>query len=140
MKKLFGILALALPLPLLAQNTVPIDVNVDTGAHTCTSQGQDHKVYQTIRAGIGRYFQNPQLVTHSNFGPGNCTYETDGGGPSQVFGKFKLTDADGDEEVQDRLTQVTVRAYSDCTNNLSRIGSRTGRECRFTATSKKGKQ
>lgn len=140
MKRLFGIIAVALPLQLLAQNTVPIEVHVDTGSHTCTSIGQDHKVYQTITAGAGRYFQNPALNTHSNFGPGNCTYETDGGGPAQVWQKFKLIDADGEEEEQDRLVQVTVRAYSDCTNSPARLTTRTARDCKFTATSKKGKQ
>lgn len=120
-------------------NTVPIDVTIDTGNHTCTKPGQEHKVYKTIEAGEGRYFFNDNLGEVSKFGPaGSCEYNSDGGGNPRETKPFCVTDADGAKECSQRLTKVIVRAFADCTNNLDKIGSKVGRECRFTATSKKG--
>lgn len=137
---LFGSVAMGLSGgKVLAQgNTVPIDVTVDTGNHSCTSSGQEHKVYKTIEAGAGRYFFNEHLGEVSNFGGrGSCEYNSDGGGTAYETKPFCVTDADGAKECSQRLTKVVVRAFADCGNNPI-PGSRVGRECRFTATSKKG--
>lgn len=131
---------LALPIKVMAQNTVPIDVIVDTGSHICTSLGQERKVYKDIYAGKGRYFVNESLGTVSKFREGDCQYTTDGGGPAVQTEKFKFTDADGAVELMDKPTRYVVRAFGDCTNNLGNIGKTMGTECRFTATSKKGNQ
>lgn len=138
-----GILvAMALAVPAYAfaaeGNTVPIDVTVDTGSHTCTHQGQDVKVYKTIEAGAGRYFINESLGEVSKFGAGSCEFNSDGGGNPHETKVFCTTDADGAPECLPRLSKVVVRAYADCTNNMSKLGSQIGTECRFTATSKKG--
>ncbi|CUS38069.1 hypothetical protein [Candidatus Nitrospira nitrificans] len=121
-----------------AGNTVPIDVTVDTGSHTCTSIGQDHRAYRDIYAGDGRYFFKEQLAEKTKFGAGNCEYNSDGGGNAYETRSFCVTDADGEKECSQRLVRVIVRAYADCTNNPGKLTSRVGTECRFTATSKKG--
>lgn len=63
---------LILPIQVFAEPpsnvTVPIDVTVDTGSHTCTSIGQEKKVYKDVYAGDGRYFVNPNLGEVSHFG------------------------------------------------------------------------
>lgn len=120
-----------------AQVTVPIDVTVDTGSHTCTSQGQEKKVYKEIYAGDSRYFVNESLTTVSAFGKGECAYSPDHG-ENYVTKSFCLTDADGQKECTQRLVRVVVRAFADCTMNLSKLGTRIAAECRFTATSKRG--
>lgn len=122
-----------------SQNTVPVDVTVDTGSHTCTKIGEDYKIYKDISAGAGRYFHGENLQEHSRFGAGNCVFG-DGDGSGVTRQNFKFTDADGDTEIQSRVVAVTVRAYADCTNDPLKIGSQVGTECRFTATSKKGTQ
>lgn len=138
----FGLLvAMALAVPAYASaagNTTPIDVTVDTGSHTCTSLGQEKKVYKTIEAGEGRYFFNESLGETSKFGAGSCEFNSDGGGVAYEKKVYCVTDADGDQECSPRLVKVIVRAFADCTNNPTKIGSRIGTECRFTATSKKG--
>lgn len=139
--KLNLVIALALAVPtyaFAAGNTVPVDVTVDTGSHQCTRQGQDVKVYKEISAGEGRYFFEDHLGEVSKFGAGSCEFNSDGGGVAYETKKFCVIDADGDKECSSRLVKVVVRAYADCTNNLTKIGSRIGTECRFTATSKKG--
>lgn len=144
MKKLeiFSLFALLLVLPfqLFAQSTTPIDVTVDTGSHTCTSMGQEKKVYKDVYAGDGRYFANPALGEVSKFGAGNCEYNSDGGAPAIQTAQFKFTDADGAVEMMDKPIRYIVRAFADCTNNPGKLGSRIGTECRFTATSKRGNQ
>lgn len=143
MKKLTvfnAIILVALPAQLFAQNIVPVEVNVDTGSHTCTKIGQDHKAYQDVFAGKGRYFVNPALDTVSKFGDGNCVYTSDGGAYDVRYEKFKFTDADGEVEWMDKPVNFVVRAYADCTNNVLKLASRVGTACRFTATSKKGMQ
>jgi hypothetical protein len=117
--------------------TTPINEIVDTGSHTCSSNGQEKKVYKDIYAGDSRYFVDPVLAEVSKFGAGDCQYNSDGGAPAVQMGKFKLTDADGQVEITDKPVRYIVRAFADCTNN-NRIGSRIGTECRFTATSKRG--
>lgn len=123
---------------LAAGNTVPIDQNVDTGTHLCTSIGQDIKVYKPISAGEGRYFFGEHLGEVSKFGAGDCQFNSDGGGNAYETKVFCVTDADGEKECAPRLVGVIVRAYADCTNDPRRINSRISTECRFTAISKKG--
>lgn len=127
-----------IPLKVFPQGfTTPIDVTVDTGSHTCTSPGQEKKVYKEIYAGDNRYFINESLSETSRFGSGGCEYSPDGGN-SYEKRNFCVTDADGQRECTPRLVKVNVRAFADCTNDVSRIGSRISTECRFTATSKRG--
>lgn len=138
-----GILvAMALAVPAYAfaaeGNTVPVDVTVDTGSHQCTHQGQEVKVEKGIEAGAGRYFINDSLGEVSKFGAGSCEFFSDSGENPRQTKVFCTTDADGAPECLPRLSKVIVRAFADCTNNLGKIGSRIGTECRFTATSKKG--
>lgn len=118
-------------------NTTPIDVTVDTGTHTCTSIGQEKKVYKEIYAGDGRYFIDENLSEVSRFGAGGCEYSPDGGN-SYEKKTFCVTDADGDRECQPRLVRVIVRAFADCTNNPAKLATKIATECRFSATSKKG--
>ena len=120
--------------------TTPINVPVDTGSHTCTKIGQDKKVYENIYAGDGRYFVDPKFVEESKFGSGNCEYNSDGGGEAIQTAKFKFTDADGQVEMMDKPIRYIVRAFADCTNNATKLGSRIGTACRFTAISKRGAQ
>lgn len=120
-----------------AQLTTPIDVTVDTGSHTCSSIGQEKKVYKEIYAGDSRYFLNESLGTVSTFGKGECAWSPDHG-DSYVTKNFCVTDADGQKECSPRLIKVIVRAFADCTNNPTKIGSHIAAECRFTATSKRG--
>ncbi len=120
-----------------AGNQTPIDVNVDTGSHTCTSIGQEKKVYKEIYAGDDRYFIDDNLSEVSKFGAGSCEYSPDGGN-SYEKKPFCVIDADNEKECQPRLVRVIVRAFADCTNNPTKLQSRIGTECRFTATSKKG--
>jgi hypothetical protein len=115
--------------------SVPIDVVVDTGSHTCSSIGQDHNVPKEISAGESRYFINENLTMISNFGRGACTYERDGGVQTKIF---CVTDADGKQECLPRIVKVIVRAYADCTMDPLKLTTRVGTECRFTATSKRG--
>ena len=122
----------------LAQFSTPIDVTIDTGSHTCTSIGQESKVYKAIDAGDSRYFINEALGTISTFGKGECAYSPDHGADAYVKKSFCVTDADGLKECTPRLVKVIVRAFADCTNDPSKIGSRIAAECSFTATSKRG--
>lgn len=141
MKQLAHALLFAVVLPTLgfAQgNTAPIDVTADTGSHTCTSIGQDHKNYKTAYAGDDRYFVDLTLSTVSIFGKGGCEYSPDHS-PAIENKVFCVTDADGQPECQPRPVKVTIRAYADCTNNPTKLGSQVAAECRFTATTKKGK-
>lgn len=127
------------PVAAFAQgNTAPADITADTGSHTCTAQGQDYKNYRTAYAGDSRYFVDMKLATVSVFGSGGCEYSPDHN-PAIEEKVFCVTDADGQPECQPRPVKVTIRAYADCTNNLGKLGSRVGTECRFTATTKKGK-
>ncbi|MGS1010069.1 hypothetical protein [Achromobacter anxifer] len=137
--KLSLIFALACPLVALAQGvTAPVDITADTGSHTCTSQGQDHKNYRTAYAGDDRYFVDMKLTPVSIFGKGTCEYSPDHK-PAIEEKVFYVTDADGKPECQPRPVRATIRAYADCTNDLRKIGSRVAAECRFTATTKRGK-
>ncbi|MEQ1560789.1 MAG: tetratricopeptide repeat protein [Methyloglobulus sp.] len=120
--------------------TTPIDVSVDTGSHTCTSLGQEMKVYSEVYAGDGRYFVNSILAVMYKFGAGNCEFNSDGGAPAIQTGQFKFTDADGQVEIMEKPIRYIVRAFADCTNNPGNLGSRISTECRFTATSKIGTQ
>jgi hypothetical protein len=120
-----------------AQFTTPVDVTVDTGSHTCTSTGQEKKVYKEIYAGDSRYFVGESLSTVSTFGKGECAYSPDHG-ENYVTKNFCVTDADGQKECSQRLVKVVVRAFADCTNNPLKLGTRIAAECRFTATSKRG--
>ena len=141
LNKLLISLVLMVPLPGFSQTpgfVTPIDQNVDTGSHTCTSQGQDIKVYKSILAGENRYFINENLSVVSQFGAGSCEYSPDHVPDSYVKKIFCVTDADGQQECTPKLVQVIIRAYADCTNNPLKLGSRIGTECRFTATSKRG--
>lgn len=118
--------------------TVPVSKTVDTGSHTCTKIGQEKKVYDVAEAGQDRYFVNDSLATVSMFREGNCTYESDGGGPSVTMGRFSFKDADGNNEVMEKPVRYVIRAFGDCTNNPANLGKSMGTECRFTATSKRG--
>lgn len=115
--------------------SVPIDVVVDTGSHSCSSIGQEHKVMKEINAGDSRYFINENLTMISNFGKGACIYEPDGGVQSKIF---CVTDADGQQECLPRVVKVVVRAFADCTMDPLKLTTKVGTECRFTATSKRG--
>lgn len=137
--KIFLIFALAGPAAAIAQGvTAPIDITADTGSHTCTSQGQDHKNYRTASAGDDRYFVDMKLTTVSIFGKGSCEYSPDHN-PAIEEKVFCVTDADGKPECQPRPVKVTIRAYADCTNDLRKINTRVAAECRFTAITKRGK-
>ncbi len=140
MKKIavFGLALSSVAQFALAQYTTPIDVTIDTGSHTCTSIGQEKKVYLPIDAGDSRYFINESLRTVSTYGKGECAYSPDHGGDGYVTKVFCVTDADGQQECSPRLVKVIVRAFADCTNDPGRLGSQIAAECRFTATSKRG--
>lgn len=139
LSRLATLIVVACPFAVFGQGlTAPIDVTADTGAHTCTAQGQDHKNYKTVNAGEDRYFVDMKLTTVSVFGSGACEFSPDHP-PGVKERVFCVTDADGKPECQPRPVEVVIRAYADCTNNLSKLGSRVGTECRFTATSKRGK-
>lgn len=115
----------------------PVDVTVDTGSHTCTEIGWDKKDYQDVYAGDGRYFIDDKLSTVSVFGSGSCEYSPDHPNSYETR-RFCVTDADGEKECTSKPVRVIIRAYADCTNNPTNLGSRVGTECRFTATSKRG--
>ena len=118
--------------------TVPVSKTADTGSHTCTSIGQEVKKYEAAEAGPGRYFADAKLETVSMFRAGNCSYESDGAGPSITMGRFLFKDADGNDEVMEKPVRYVIRAFGDCTNNPANLTQRMGTECRFTATSKRG--
>ena len=121
----------------MAQLSTPIDVTVDTGSHTCTSIGQEKKVYKEVYAGDSRYFLNPSLSTVSVFGKGSCEFSPDHANSYETK-EFCVTDADGQKECSPRVIRVIVRAFADCTNDPRKLTSRIAAECRFTGTSKRG--
>ena len=92
---------LALPLMMLSSTlyaqgySTPVDVTVDTGSHTCTSIGQEKKVYKDVYVGDSRYFVDDNLSEVSLFGAGGCEYNSDGGGNAHEMQVFCVTDADG---------------------------------------------
>lgn len=66
----------------LAQKPYTVRQQVDTGSHTCTSQGQDYKVYAVAEAPPDRFFveSTVKYTIHSQFGSdGNCVFTNDGG-------------------------------------------------------------
>lgn len=127
------------PLHVSAQGfSTPIDVTVDTGSHTCTSVGQEKKVYKDVYAGDSRYFINDNLSEVSKFGSGSCEYDPEAGDNAYQKKSFCVKDADGQPECVPRLVKVRVRAFADCTNNPAKLTTKIGTECRFTATSKRG--
>jgi hypothetical protein len=137
---LFSIAVQAGDVPPPSNVQVPVDKTVDTGSHTCTSIGQEKKVYDDAIAGEGRYFVDESLTTVSQFGAGNCTYESDGAGPSVEMKKFKFVDADGAVEMMDKPVRYRIRAFADCTNNPAKLTTQIGTECKFTGVSKRGIQ
>lgn len=116
-----------------AQKPYTVTKTVDTGSHTCTSQGQDHKAYDVAEAPADRYFVESTVSfgETSKFGDGNCMFTNDGG--ATIDKKTVTLKLENGQTVRaDVPIRYHLRAYADCTNNLSKLGSRVGTECRFS--------
>lgn len=137
---LIAALALLSPLAASAQSRVPVDVTVDTGTHTCVNPGQVERAYKTVYAGDSRYFIDVSLAEVSKLLIGSCEYASEGTGPAVEMRKFKFLDADGEAEWVEKPVRYTVRAFGDCTNNIGNVGKTVGTACRFTGTTKRGRE
>lgn len=103
---------------------------VDTGSHTCDRQGKDVFKEEVFKAPPDRYFVKEKVSFEpvSIFGEGKC----------QNFGVVGTKDLNvklpNGQTVQMSVpTAYRVIAVADCTSNLSKVGSRIGTECRFSA-------
>lgn len=116
-----------------SQTPYTVTKTVDTGSHTCTRQGQDVKVYDVAEAPPDRYFveSTVRFGETSKFGAGNCVFTNDGG--ASVDKKtVTLKLANGQTVRADVPIRYHLRAYADCTNDLRKIATQIGTECRFS--------
>lgn len=116
-----------------SQKPYTVTKTVDTGSHTCTSQGQDHKAYDVAEAPPDRYFVESTVSFGevSKFGAGNCEFTNDGGATvDKKTVVLKL--ANGQTVRADVPIRYHLRAYADCTNNVQKLTTRVGTECRFS--------
>lgn len=100
---------------------------VDTGSHTCTSIGQEKKVYDTAEAGSDRFFIEEQVsfTEVSKFLAGNCTIE---GVEKRAI---LVTLPDGTKAPIRMPVKYTLRAFADCTNDPGNLNRRMSTECAF---------
>jgi hypothetical protein len=133
-RMLASLLALATLSSANAQEPYTVTKTVDTGNHTCPSIGWDHKVYDVAEAPADRFFVestvrfDPEGVS----GDGNCVFTNDNGGAVERK-TVTLKLANGQSVRADVPVRYHLRAYADCTNNPRNLGSRVGRECKFSA-------
>ncbi|MDX2259254.1 MAG: hypothetical protein NW205_10115 [Hyphomicrobiaceae bacterium] len=122
-------LAIALPLHSVPANADPVSVIVDTGSHTCTSQGQEKKTPGVAVSGSDRYFDEATVsfTEISKFLAGGCSIT------SVEKRKITVKLENGTTVAVDVPVKYHLLAVGDCTSNLGNIGKRMGTECRFSA-------
>jgi hypothetical protein len=117
----------------LSQKPYTVRLHVDTGSHTCTNQGQDHKAYGIAEAPPDRFFveSTVKYAPHAQFGSdGNCVFTNDAGGSVEKK-TVTLKLANGQTVRADVPVKYYLRAYADCTNDLTKLFSRVSMECAF---------
>jgi hypothetical protein len=130
---ILGLGAAAFASPALSEDTVT--KTVDTGSHTCTSQGQEVKKFDTAEAGSDRYFieEKVSYSEKSKFLAGDCTIE----GVEKRDVTF--TTSEGNKVTIKVPVKYSLRAFGDCTSNLGNIGRRMGTECVFSGPTQRYK-